>query len=297
MPWLGDRRGNLVDWLTQCWVWATGRRIALADAPWLAGPIGRTRGIGAGFFEELAGREGLEIRRGADLGLLPDFDALAAPDFDPAAVSPAVADFYERAGAYELDSWAQWSGWFRPFGGMLATLFSRRLQQLNVPLGGLDTSRGVTSEVLQLVDPASGEVRHTAWVRRLVASGDVLYAGSYSLGHVPGRRGPCVKVVFPLPNGNAIVLMRPEAHPDGSFSVVSEGERFGDPGFYFTVDDGPGLLRARYVASMRERIHVYPGEDDAVRADHVLRFRGLTFLRLHYRLRPIPSPMPGPSTP
>lgn len=296
MVWLGERRGNLVVWLTRRWVRATGRRVELGDTPWLAGPIGRTRGIGGDFFEELADREGLDLRGGADLGLLPDFDALAAPDFDPSAVSPAVADFYERTGAFGLDSWAQWSGGFRPFGGMLAMLFSRRLQQLNVPLGGLDTSRGVTSVVLRLVDPSSGKVRLTAWVRRLVASGDVLYAGSYSLEHVPGRRGPCVKVVFPLPNGNAIVLMRPEAHPDGSFSVVSEGERFGDPGFYFTVDAGPGLLWARFVASMRERIHVYPGEDDAVRADHVLKFWGLTFLRLHYRLRPIPSPTPGPST-
>jgi len=43
---------------------------------------------------------------------------------------------------------------------------------------------------------------------------------------LPGRRGLCVKVVFPLPNGNAIVLMQPEAHPDGSFPVVSAGRRY-----------------------------------------------------------------------
>jgi CRP-like cAMP-binding protein len=88
-----------------------------------------------------------------------DFGALAARDFDPAGVHPAVADFYARTAAFELDSWAEWCGAFRPFGRLLARLFSRRLQQLNVPLSGLDTSRGVTSEVLQLVDPATGAVR------------------------------------------------------------------------------------------------------------------------------------------
>lgn len=35
----------------------------------------------------------------------------------------------------------------------MAAIFSRRLQQLNVPLSGLDTSRGITNEVTQLIDP------------------------------------------------------------------------------------------------------------------------------------------------
>ena len=200
-------------------------------------------------------------------------------------MNPAVAAFYTRTSEYELDSWAEWCGAFRPFGRMLAVLFSRRLQQLNVPLSGLDTSRGLTSDVVQLVDPASGAVRHTAWIRLLVGSGDVLYAGSYSLAVVPGRNGACVKVVFPLPNGNGIVLMRPVAHPDGSLSIVSAGRAFGDPGFYFTVHDGTRVW-ARYVASLRESIHVYPAESGDVRADHVLTLWGATFLRLHYRLRP-----------
>lgn len=285
MLWLGPRRGYLTDWVTQRWVRATGRRVDLRDAPWLAGPVGDARGIGADFFERLAAREGLVVRRAREAGLLADFSALAAPDFDPRAVRPGVAAFYERTAAYELDSWAEWTGTFRPFGRLLARLFSRRLQQLNVPLSGLDTSRGVTSEVLQLVDPATGDVRHTAWLRRLAGSGDVLYAGSYGLAALPGRAGACVKVVFPLPNGNAVVVMRPEAHADGSFSVVSAGTRFGDPGFYFTVREDDGAVSARYVASLKESIRVYEAEGGAVRADHVLRLWGATFLRLHYRLR------------
>ncbi|HEX8430087.1 MAG TPA: hypothetical protein VF625_02325 [Longimicrobium sp.] len=288
MIWLGESRGYLTDYVTQRWVQLTGQPVDLGADPWLAGPVGHARGIGREFFAELARREGLELHHGAgshERGLISDFGALAAPDFDPERVDPAVIDFYARTSAYELDAWAEWRGTFRPFGSLLGRLFSRRLQQLNMPLSALDTSRGVTSAVVQLIDPATGQVRHTAWMRELLGTGNVLYAGTYSLAAVPGRRGRCVKVVFPLPNGNAVVLMRPEVHEDGSLTIVSAGKRFGDPGFYFTVHDR-GRVRARYVRAMRERIRVYPAEHGAVRADHVLTLWGVTFLRLHYRLRP-----------
>lgn len=220
-----------------------------------------------------------------DAGLIPDFGILGAADFDPDIADRHVIDFYARTARYEMDSWAEWCGAFRPFGWLLARIFSRRLQQLNVPLTGLDTSRGVSSEVVQLVDPRTEKLHYTIWLRRLVHTGNVLYAGCYSVADVPGRVGSCVRVVFPLPNGNAMVLMRPELHADGSISVVSSGERFGDPGFYFTVRSDAHHIWARYVLSLRESIHVYSAEADTVRADHALEFGGLSVLRLHYRLR------------
>jgi hypothetical protein len=96
--------------------------------------------------------------------------------------------------------------------------------------------------------------------------------------------GPCVRVVFPLPNGNAIVVMRPTAGEGGSFVVVSSGKRFGDPGFYFTVRAETGEVWARYVPQLRETIRVYEAQDGA-RADHLLTIWGAAFLRLHYRMR------------
>jgi hypothetical protein len=285
MLWLGDSRGYLADWITQLWVRVTGRRINLAEFRWLDGPVGPSRGIGMNFFPDLAAQQGLALRRDGERGLLPDFAALAATDFVPARVHDSVVDFYRRTSAYQLDAWAEWCGLFRPFGWLLARMFSRRLQQLNVPLSGLDTSRGMTSDVLQLIDPLAGAVRHTAWVRQLLGSGNVLYAGDYSLAQVPNREGLCVKVVFPLPNGNAMVLMRPEAHEDGSLSLVSAGQTFGDPGFYFTVRDKRGRVWARYLTALKESIRVFPGDRGVVRADHVLTLWGATFLRLHYRLQ------------
>jgi hypothetical protein len=168
-------------------------------------------------------------------------------------------------------------------GGLLANMFSRRLRQLNLPLSALDTSLGVTSEVFALCDPASGVVVHTGWLRRLSGSGHVLYAAIYSLERIPGHDGPCVKVVFPLPNGNAIVILRPEVGPHGELVLLSEGRGFGAPGFYFTVHDGDARGTARYVKSVRERFTVY-ATDAGIRADHELRWLGLSVFRLHYKL-------------
>ena len=291
--WLGEQRGELSDWITQRWVRATGTRVDLATAEWLRGPMGTTRGIGTQIVEELSHATGLVPRHESSVGLLTNFECLAAPDFDPRKVDRRVVEFYTKTANYDLDSWAQWSGIFRPFGALLARVFSRRLQQLNVPLAGLDTSRGVTSDVVPFVDSATNRVVFTLWLRRLVHTQNVLYAGCYSAAEIPGRAGACVRVVFPLPNGNAIVLMRPELRPDGSLAVVSSGQRFGDPGFYFTVSDGPGRVWARYVSSVKETIHVYSAEQNTVRADHILTYFGAPVLRLHYRLSPTPAVTPA----
>ena len=78
--------------------------------------------------------------------------------------------------------------------------------------------------------------------------------------------------------------MRTECRADGSFVLTSAGRGFGDLGFYFVVHCD-GVAWARYVRSLRERIHVYPADGGDVRADHRLTLFGSTFLRLHYRMR------------
>src|SRR5262249_46386580 len=132
MLWLGEKRGFLLDWLTQRWVQFTGKRVNLAEVPWLAGPVGATRRIGHHSLETIAPCYGLGVRRATGpIGILPCFEQLRAPSFDPDQVDPIVKAFYERTSAYELDVWSEWSGLFRPLGWLLALMFSRRLQQLN----------------------------------------------------------------------------------------------------------------------------------------------------------------------
>lgn len=281
--WLGPAKGALTDWVTQQWVKLTGRTGEMKSFPWLSGPIGKTTGIGADYFQKLAAEQGYAVNTSEGVRGLIRFKDLSGAGFDPDKVHPDVRAFYETTSNFEFESWSEWCGVFKPFGYLLALIFSRRLQQLNVPLQPLDTAGGTISQVVQLKS-ANGEVALTAWLRLLRKTGNVLYAGTYSVARVPGHESPCVKVVFPLPNGNAIVLMKPSVDEDGALTITSSGQRFGDPGFYFTVH-GPRVW-ARYVRTMRESIRVYPAEEPGeVRADHVLRIWGRVFLRLHYRLR------------
>jgi hypothetical protein len=94
-----------------------------------------------------------------------------------------------------------------------------------------------------------------------------------------------VKSVFPLPNGIAIVILRSEAMPDGSLVLVSEGQRFGEAGFYFTVHRTGASVVARYLRRFRERIHVDPAGEGIVRADNAMSLWGMRCIHLHYRLR------------
>jgi hypothetical protein len=271
--------------VTQRWVRTTGRRFLLSEHTWLDGPIGNTRRIGKDFFIQHAHQYGLRIDQSGVRGLLEDLTALSSDTSDFNNASAPVREFYEQTSDYRLDARSEWHGLFRPFGRALAIIFSRRLQQLNIPLSSLDSSKGMTSDVIQLRDHQTGRLVQTAWVRELNATGNVIYAGSYSICIVPGHQSPCVKVVFPLPNGNAVVIMRPEVHPDGSISITSAGKAFGDPGFYFVVHGDGGTIWAKYVRSMQETIHVYPAESDEARADHIFRIWGVVFPRLHYRMR------------
>jgi hypothetical protein len=260
-----------------------GRRMDRTRIPWLDGPTGPPR-IGAGFHRSIAAATGLTVRTGGDLGLLPACALLDGDTFDSGRLHQSVRDFYEHTSRYHLDVWSEWSPLFWPFGWALITFVSRRMEQLNFPMYPLETARGMTSEVEQLVD-GSGRVVFTSWLRRNLASGLVIYSGLYSTASPPGH-GPCVKTVFPVVRGNATVLLRPEAQADGSLKLISSGRRFGDPGFYRVTEAGAGRLRVWYVRALTEVFHVYPDSDGSVRTDHFLRWWGLPVLRLHYHITP-----------
>ena len=139
--WLGQQRGYLTDWFTQRWVEYTGRRLNPSEVLWLGGPIGNTKKIGKESVTEIAEHEGLILDNSSERrGLLTRFDCLDGPEFTSQNVTSAVGEFYENTASYEMNAWAQWCGLFKPFGLLLALIFSRRLQQLNVPLSGLDVS-------------------------------------------------------------------------------------------------------------------------------------------------------------
>jgi hypothetical protein len=281
--------GGIAERFILCLCFLFGRRVALAELPWLDGPIGPRR-IGADFHRSLAESAGLELRAGDDLGLLASCTVLDGPDFDSSRLHPAVRDFYEHTSRYHLEVWSQWSPLFWLFGWALINFVSRRMEQLNFPMYPLETARGMTSDVEQLVD-RDGRVAYTSWLRRNLGTGMVIYSGFYSSASPPGC-APCVKVVFPLNGGNATVLLRPVVEADGSLKLISAGKRFGDPGFY-RVSGRHERARVWHVTPLVETFHVYPDADRSVRTDHHLSWWGLSVLHLHYHITPASPSAPA----
>lgn len=283
--WLDDKRGYLTDWVTQNWVRLSGRIVNVEVESWLQGQIGETRQIGESYFEKLSENSHFKMNvNPSGAGLVKDFSVLQSNAFSPKEIHPKIIDFYEHTTKYNLDIWTQWCGIFKPFGWLIAALFSRRLQQLNMPISPLETSRGITSDIIQLSDE-SGVIVGTGWLRKLIATSSVIYAGIYSTCKPPKFPGSCMKVVFPLPNGNATVIMKPQHHSDGSLTLISSGNGFGEPGFYFVVQKNENEVWVKYLHAMKESIRVYVDEAEELRADHILKLWGATFLKLHYRMR------------
>ena len=279
--------GTVGAWFIYGLIWLFGTRRDPRDVAWLAGPLGGPY-IGDRAYEETATAEGLTLVRDArESGLIPRFAALAGPSFDPERVHPRIRDFYERTHAYRLDTWATTYFPARLALWALVNTISRNVEQLNFPLDGLDTAHGMTSEIILLKRP-DGTIRYTGWFRKLRKDSRVIYTGFYMTERPPQADGPCVKVVFPMPNGNATVLLRPGNDAGSGLSLQSIGTRFGDAGFYRIQRAGTSL-RVWRIQTLHETFRVYVDADDEARCEHDVRFMGLRVLTLHYRISPARS--------
>lgn len=279
---LGAVVGTLGAWFIYALIGVFGRRYPASEIAWLVGPLGGDT-IGDRPYEETARAEGLTLVRDAsEGGLIPEFDVLASEAFDPQRVHPKIRDFYQNTSAYRLDTWASTYFPANVALWLLVTTISRRVQQLNFPLDGLDTAHGMTSEIILLREP-DGKIRYTGWFRKLARKAQVIYTGFYMTTRVPHAPGACVKVVFPMPNGNATVILRPENDDDSGLRLVSAGRRFGDAGFYRVQRSGDSL-RVWRIGSLHEIFALYVEADGTLRCEHAIRFLGFRVLTLHYRI-------------
>jgi hypothetical protein len=263
-----------------------GRVVRESETPWLSGPVGSDY-IGDRPYEEVAARENLElVRRSSTGGLVPDFAVLDGPGFRVDALRPEVRRFYEHTATYRMDVW---SDTFFPgkIGlWLMVTTISRRVNQLNFPLSALATAKGMDSEIV-LLKERDGTLRYAGWYRRLVEMGRTIYTGFYMTARVPHCDTPCVKVVFPMPAGNATVILRPSVDANGHLRLSSKGARFGDAGFYRIRKLGDDRLLVWRVSTLHEDFRVYVDEHAVLRCDHSVSFLGMPVLHLHYRIEPI----------
>jgi hypothetical protein len=274
--------GNFLRWCINTWLNVTGKSISLAENPWLRGPISEGNVIGEDFYSRFAQSENLKLEVPQNGGLLPKFSVVTVDSEIPdSRLQSAVRDFYEQTVRYKMDVWGQWSLPISFFAKILIRSVSKKMNQLNIPLSPLETSLGMSSEVIQLKDPNTGEVRYTCWLRKTLKSNKVVYAGFYT--HCITPKGTFVKVVFPLPKGNVTVLLKANVQADGSVKLISAGKGIGDAGYYRVLNIDKEKVKVRYIP-LKESIHVFEDKEGTLRTDHEFRFWGMKFLHLHYKM-------------
>lgn len=272
------------DWCTQQWVILWGRKIEPEHHSWLMGPFGDLNGIGEQFINELVEKENLVIERDSvSRGLIPSITAFdLAPD-DLSRLSRKVIAFYENTSNYNLRFGLQWSPLFKVFGKLVNMLFSSRINQLNIPTENIADKESLTSEIIALRNPNTNEVVYTIWLRKFKTSGKVIYSGLYGTCKLPSGE-TCLKATFPLPKGNATVIMSIGVGVDGELILNSSGRKFGDAGFYFLLQDRKGAYWSQYIRSFRDRLTVCEREN-SLTAEQVLTLWNQTVVRFNYTMR------------
>lgn len=271
--------GVLLKWLINLWIVTTGKKCSFVDFPWLRGPMGEQLLIGDTYYEDYAVKAGFVVEKAVDGGLVADFNGVLPAG--AGKLNPAIADFYEHTARYKLEVWSQWYAPYAVFARMLITSLSRKMNQLNIPLQPLETSRGMSNEVIQLKDPATGKTVHACWLRKSILTGKVVYSGFYSNIVIDGK--PMVRVVFPLPGGNATVLLHAQVQNDGSVKLLSDGRKIGEAGYYRVQRAGDDAVKVKYIP-LKEVIHVFEDESGILRTDHIFTFLGTKMLHLHYKI-------------
>ena len=280
-----DLRHMIISRIIQLWVRLTGRRVDFDRYPILAGPMGEDEEIGEEFYGRLATAEGLRVQEPAEGGLLEDFREVldrASPFYHQ--LDPEIPEFYEHTSRYSLEVWSRWTPLVSWGAKLLIRLVSVEIKQLNIPLDPLETSYGMSSSIIHLVNEHE-EIAYVCWLRTSLKSNNVVYAGfysSYQLSDLPYKH---VRVVFPLPNGNVTVILRAELLEDGSVRLVSNGKKFGGAGYYRLHRTAKDVVKARMIP-IKEVIHVFRDPYGTMRTDHYFKWWNIPFLQLHYKIMP-----------
>lgn len=273
----------LQDTITQVWVKIFGKKISPEKDNWLTGPVGHKDLIGDRFIELLKEEGNAEVvRNETGSGILNDIEDFHLSAEEKLKLHPFIKDFYLHTTDYHFEIRSEWMGIFKPFGWLLTLFFSKRLQQLNLPTSSSAIEKGVNSEIIQI--RRDGKSVWTIWLRKLQITNDVVFSGIYTTIKNPLLQLHSIKVIFPLPNGNASVFMSIQVKDDGSLLLSSDGKKFGENGFYFYLTDHKGRHWAKFVKALHEWLHVYVDEQKMLRADHSFRFYGINFLNLRYKM-------------
>jgi hypothetical protein len=274
---------KLQDWFTQQWIIMWGRKINATKDAWLLGPFGEIGGIGEKFITELADKENLMVsRNGHAVGLFDSIHSLNLTEAQLRTLSEKVIDFYEHTADYNLTFKVKWNPLFKFLGKMVNRLFSQRINQLNIPTEQIGKQEQLTSEIIQLIDKKSQEVKYTLWLRKIASTGLIVYSGIYGTCTLPSGI-TCVKAIFPLPKGNATVILQPKVGNNQELILQSAGKKFGDPGFYFLLNDAKNNNWSLFHSSFTDEL-VVSEMDQELQAKQTMKLWNVPVVTFEYTL-------------
>tara|TARA_R110002049_G_scaffold118436_2_gene272369 strand:- start:788 stop:1261 length:474 start_codon:yes stop_codon:yes gene_type:complete len=144
-------------------------------------------------------------------------------------------------------------------------------------------AKGMNSDIIQLIDKKTKKVKRTIWLRTFKETKQVVYSGVYETCTIPNGT-TCIKAMFPLPNGNATVILQPSVGNNGELILKSAGRKIGDSGFYFLLKDKNGILWTNYIKSFKDNLTV-SFNDGKIKANQKLTFYGLKVLNFEYEIK------------
>jgi hypothetical protein len=254
MP-LAAPKQTLQDWLTQQYIIWRGRKINPNIDTWLDGPIGSPsestdQGLHHAFHCKTIAKD-----ESGNNGLIPNFDSLNISPEERSKLSDAIVHFYEHTGKYCISVTLKWNPFFKVIGKLIVLLFSSRLNQLHIPTHNILNQKSINHTVVPIYDKINNQHQFTLWKRTIQEKNKILYDGIYTTCTLSNGK-TCVKAIFPLPHGNATVILSPKVLNDGSLILEAVGNTFGEPGFYFLLQDNEGNFWSRYLPSFKDSLRV-----------------------------------------
>lgn len=284
---LADTMQKFQDWFTQQWVILSGKKINPFENAWLMGSFGEVNGIGEKFIYQLAEKEDLTIiRNSRSRGLLDSISSLNLSEIENKKLSKKVVDFYEKTSEYKLQLKVKWNPFFKIFGYIVNRLFSQRINQLDIPTNKIQSTENLTSEIIELVSKNTNEVKYTIWLRKFQSTGKVIYSGIYTTCKLSSEI-TCIKAIFPLPKGNATVILKPSVGEKNELILDSSGKKFGDAGFYFLLNDSKGNYWSKYIKYFTDKLIVSDKEDGLI-AKQVLKLWNFKVAIFEYEINKQP---------
>ncbi len=277
------RMQKFQDWFTQQWVILWGRKINPSEYKWLMGPFGELNGIGEDFIYQLARKENLiVVRNCSSKGLLHSILNLHLTEKDIKRLSKKVIDFYEKTADYDLKLNVKWNPIFKPFAYLINRMFSQRINQLNIPTENIQESENLISEIIELISKDNKEVKYTIWLRKFESTGKVIYSGIYTTCTLTSGT-TCIKAIFPLPKGNATVILKPSVGDKNELILESSGNKFGEAGFYFLLNDAKGNYWSQYIKSFTDNLIVMEEKENII-ARQTLKLWNLSVANFEYSI-------------